>query len=69
MILDECTSAMDAATEERVKRLLNSPNNNFAGKTVLMVAHRASMLDICDIVVEMDSGRVVNVEDRSKGEI
>lgn len=65
VILDECTSAMDAATEARVKLLLKSPEHNFAGKTVLMVAHRASMLDICDIVVEMENGRVVSVGDRS----
>ncbi|KAL1910442.1 hypothetical protein Sste5344_003691 [Sporothrix stenoceras] len=65
IILDECTSAMDAATEARVKQLLKSPEHNFAGKTVLMVVHRASMLDVCDIVVEMDNGRVVRIEDKS----
>ncbi|CAK7221037.1 hypothetical protein SBRCBS47491_004390 [Sporothrix bragantina] len=69
VILDECTSAMDAATEARIKALLKGPGSHYlVGKTVLMVAHRASMLDICDMVVEMDNGRVVRVESRPLSE-
>ncbi|CAK7198432.1 hypothetical protein SEUCBS139899_001093 [Sporothrix eucalyptigena] len=70
VILDECTSAMDAATEARIKSLLRGPHQHrgFTGKTVLMVAHRTSMLDICDMVVEMDKGRVVGVENRESGD-
>lgn len=61
MILDEFTSAMDAATEARVRAALQT---RLAGKTVLMVAHRTAMLEVCDVVVEIDNGRVVSVVKR-----
>lgn len=61
VILDEVTSAMDAATEEMLRKVLAE---GLKGRTVLMVAHRAAMLDICDVVVEVDGGRVVNVSRR-----
>ena len=58
VILDEVTSAMDVATEERLCMVLR---NGLKGKTVLMVAHRPKMLGICDFVVEIDAGMVVGV--------
>ena len=58
VILDEVTSDMDAATEERIRVVLKE---ELKGRTVLMVAHRPSMLSVCDVVVELEGGRVVRV--------
>lgn len=48
LLLDECTSALDAATEQRLLRNLR----RMTDKTVLIVTHRPEALHICDGVVE-----------------
>ena len=56
MLLDEPTGSMDHSTEVWIKRKLTE----FAkGKTMLMVTHRTSLLDMADRIVVVDSGRVV----------
>lgn len=44
LVLDESTSALDAKTEERL--LVNL--RDLSGRTVIVVTHRQSVLDICD---------------------
>jgi len=58
VLLDEVTSAIDVATEERVRSVLVK---ELRGKTVIMVAHREGMMGLCDVVVEMAGGRIVGV--------
>lgn len=58
VILDEVTSDIDAATEERIRVVLKE---ELRSRTVLMVAHRPSMLRVCDAVVELEGGRVARV--------
>lgn len=48
LMLDECTSALDAATEQRVLANLR----RMTDKTVMIVTHRPEALKICDAVVE-----------------
>lgn len=60
VVLDEVTSAMDQATEEKFRQVLRS-GEAFHGRTIVMVAHRPEMLALCDMVVELDSGKVVDV--------
>lgn len=48
LLLDECTSALDAATERQVLANLRGMTD----KTVLIVTHRPEALKICDAVVE-----------------
>ncbi len=56
LLLDEPTSAMDHTSEESVKRSLAE----FArGKTLLLVSHRSSLLDLVDRLIVIDVGRVV----------
>ncbi len=49
LLLDECTSALDEATE---KRLLNGLRQ-MTDKTVLIVTHRPAALGICDKVLDL----------------
>lgn len=51
LLLDECTSALDAATEQRVLANLR----HMTDKTVLIVTHRPEALKICDAVVEFSA--------------
>ncbi len=56
LLLDEPTSSMDHSSEEDIKRRLTE----FArGKTVLLISHRTSLLDLADRIIVMDGGRIV----------
>lgn len=56
LLLDEPTSAMDNATEERIKKNLTEV---CADKTLLLVTHRASMLSLVNRLVIVDRGRII----------
>jgi len=56
LLLDEPTSSMDHSSEEEVKNRLAV----FArGKTLLLVTHRTSLLDLVERVIVLDGGRIV----------
>ena len=57
LILDEPTSSMDNATEQYVLERLESW---IAGRTVVAVTHRNTMLSLCDRVLVMDKGAVIS---------
>jgi ATP-binding cassette subfamily B protein len=63
LILDEPTSSVDVATEagimEAIDRLM-------AGRTTVMIAHRLGTLDICDVRLVMDEGRIVEARTRAE---
>lgn len=58
LILDEPTSSVDTKTEaaimEAMERLVH-------GRTTFMIAHRLSTLDICDMRMEIEDGRLVKL--------
>ena len=56
LLLDEPTASMDHSSEETVKARLRE---FVAGKTVVLVSHRTSLLDLVDRLIVMDAGRVV----------
>lgn len=56
LFLDEATSAVDNATEERIIGNLQRRKGKL---TVVMVAHRLSTLRYCDVIHVIDSGRIV----------
>ncbi len=56
LVLDEATSAVDGATESRIKQALRRAT---AGRTVLVVAHRLSTIISADRIVVLEDGRVV----------
>ncbi|WP_046078143.1 type I secretion system permease/ATPase [Halomonas sp. HG01] len=63
LLLDEPTSAMDHSSEEALKASLQEVA---AGKTMLIVTHRTSLLSLVDRIVVIDVGRVVADGPRDK---
>lgn len=56
LLLDEPTSSMDFSSEDDIKRRLSE----FAqGKTVVLISHRTSLLDLVDRIIVMDGGRIM----------
>lgn len=58
ILLDEATSALDADTEAEI---IDGFNNVIAGKTAIMVAHRAKSIAACDTIIVMSSGKVAGI--------
>ena len=56
LIMDEPTSNMDNNSELMFKRRLATVMGN---KTVLLITHRLSLLDLVDRLMVMDSGRII----------
>ena len=56
LVLDEATSAVDPATEQRLTRALDKLTD---GRTTLTIAHRLSTAERADEVLVVDAGRVV----------
>ena len=54
LLLDECTSALDAQTEETVLRRLRA----LPGKTCIAVTHRPAAIDLCDWRLEVLNGKI-----------
>ncbi|HMP81822.1 MAG TPA: ABC transporter ATP-binding protein [Verrucomicrobiota bacterium] len=58
LILDEPTSSVDVKTEalimEAMQRLMQ-------GRTTFMIAHRLTTLEVCDMRIQLEQGRVVSV--------
>jgi ABC-type multidrug transport system fused ATPase/permease subunit len=59
MILDEATSALDDETEAAVIASLEALRRE--GRTIVIVAHRASTIRNCDLVARLDRGRLVEI--------
>jgi ABC-type multidrug transport system fused ATPase/permease subunit len=55
-VLDEATSALDNITERSVLEAIEALGRDM---TILIIAHRLSTVQRCDIVVELEHGRVV----------
>lgn len=56
MLLDEATSALDTESERLVQDALNKLMKN---RTTLVIAHRLSTIQDADLILVLDSGRVV----------
>lgn len=60
LILDEATSAVDAATERALARALERLGE---GRTMVSIAHRLATAEGADLVLVFDQGRLVEVGD------
>ena len=55
LVFDEATSTLDNDTERAVMSTIEALNEDF---TIVIIAHRLSTLQHCDVIVELKSGRV-----------
>ncbi|KAI6700623.1 hypothetical protein NL676_014947 [Syzygium grande] len=56
LLLDEATSALDSQSEKVVQ---NALERLMVGRTTLVVAHRLSTIQGCDVIAVLDKGKVV----------
>ena len=56
LLLDDCLSAVDTRTEERI---LGELEQEFSGRTVFLVSHRISTARRADLILVLDHGRIV----------
>ena len=56
LVLDEATSALDAETEASVSNAIQSLRG---GTTILMIAHRLATVRTADLVVYIESGKIL----------
>lgn len=56
LIFDEATSALDIDTENAVMATIDGLNNE---STILMVAHRLSTLQKCNLIVKLENGSII----------
>ena len=58
LLLDECTSALDAETEQKVlQRLKELPE-----RTCIAVTHRSAAMELCDWRLEVSDGKIHAME-------
>ena len=55
LIMDEATSELDAAAE---RDIIDAIGTLAAGRTVILTGHRLSSLQHCDIILELEKGRL-----------
>ena len=56
LLLDEPTGSMDNSREEHIKRELAGVVHD---KTLILITHRASLLELVERVIVVDAGKVV----------
>jgi ATP-binding cassette subfamily B protein len=60
VIFDEATSALDSETETAVMEQINSLDKHL---TLIIIAHRKSTLEKCDLVIELGTGGIRQIAD------
>ena len=58
LILDDSTSAIDSATEDRIQQAIEQAG---AGRTMFLITHRLSQIRRADLIVVMRTGQVAAV--------
>lgn len=58
LILDDAVSAVDTKTEANILKTLKE---DFAEKTIIMIAHRVSTISSLDKIILMDDGKIVAI--------
>jgi ABC-type multidrug transport system fused ATPase/permease subunit len=57
IIFDEATSALDQANEVAIRSTITRIKGNI---TIIIIAHRLTTVEDCDLVFWVDSGRIVD---------
>ena len=56
LLMDEPTGSMDHSSEEEIKKQLRG---YASGKTLIVITHRTSLLDLVDRIIVVDAGKIV----------
>lgn len=56
LIFDECTSALDTANQQAVMHTIMEVKN---GRTALLITHKLPVMQMCNRILVVDAGRVV----------
>ena len=56
LVLDEATSSLDTITEKGVMEAVTSLKQS---KTIIIVAHRLSTIEHCDLIFRLDKGKII----------
>ncbi|MCX5805959.1 MAG: type I secretion system permease/ATPase [Proteobacteria bacterium] len=63
LIFDEATSSLDYESEKIIQQNIAKIK---AGRTMFMVAHRLSTVKDCDIIIALDNGKIVEIDNHDK---
>jgi ATP-binding cassette subfamily B protein len=63
LILDDCTSSLDAATERRIQ---NQLRELMEGRTTIIIAQRVTTLALADRIIVLNEGRIADVDSHSR---
>lgn len=55
LVFDEATSALDSETEKSVMAAIDNLSNE---KSIIIIAHRITTLQKCDLIIKIDKGRI-----------
>ncbi|MBK7635074.1 MAG: hypothetical protein IPJ13_12975 [Saprospiraceae bacterium] len=59
LVFDEATSALDSETERAIVATINHLAK--LDKTIIIVAHRVTTLEMCDRIYELEGGQIKGV--------
>nr|HPR76072.1 ABC transporter ATP-binding protein [Oscillospiraceae bacterium] len=59
LLADEPTGSVDEATEDNIMALFRKINTEL-GKTIVIVTHDEKVGNLCDRIIRLSDGRVVN---------
>ncbi|MFW6313262.1 MAG: ABC transporter ATP-binding protein [Spirochaetota bacterium] len=59
LILDDCTSSLDAATEHKIQ---NQLRELMVGRTTIIIAQRVATLALADRIIVLNEGRIADID-------
>ena len=58
LVLDDSTSAIDSATEDKIQRAISNASR---GRTTLIITHRLSQIRWADLIIVLRKGQIVAI--------
>jgi ATP-binding cassette, subfamily C (CFTR/MRP), member 1 len=61
LVMDEATSSVDVATDALIQEIVGNESGVFSGSTVITIAHRLLTIIEYDLIIVLDSGKIVEL--------